>query len=440
MSSARRAGRSSPPKRSRSDAPALRRVRRRPAGRRAGRRAVGSSDRVLRAFRRRNAFRRRRAGAGTRLHRRGETPDPAPRAVAAGLIARSEQPGVRPAGRHRLRPGAVLRSAPVDLRRGPPVRPATRRTGPGPTAWRAAAGTAPSTATRPACSTCASTAGSAGTARRTRCGHRTCGPCSMRARWASAPAARRGWFAPTGSSPAATGALSAKRPAHGRRTGLRRSRQGTGGVPGNPGHRSHAVRRLPRCAGTQRRGRQGPLSRRRGARPAPVRRPGQLLLLPFRPGPSPTASSPMPACRTSSSPAGSTPAGTAASASCARARTLCWAASTTMRNAPPPPRPAMSACARATSASSGCRAFATSHSPRPTCTPEASPTLADVARHYSTLDEERLHAGGERILRRLDLGARELADLVAFLETLTEKEPLHEFAENTGNPPKSCLL
>ena len=40
-------------------------------------------------------------------------------------------------------------------------------------------------------------------------------------------------------------------------------------------------------------------------------------------------------------------------------------------------------------------------------------TLADVARHYSTLDEERLHAGGERILRRLDLGARELADLVA---------------------------
>ena len=50
-------------------------------------------------------------------------------------------------------------------------------------------------------------------------------------------------------------------------------------------------------------------------------------------------------------------------------------------------------------------------------------TLADVAHHYSTLDEERLHAGGERILRRLDLSAREQADLVAFLETLTEKEP-----------------
>ena len=60
-------------------------------------------------------------------------------------------------------------------------------------------------------------------------------------------------------------------------------------------------------------------------------------------------------------------------------------------------------------------------------------TLADVAHHYSTLDEERLHAGGERILRRLDLSEREQSDLVAFLETLTEKEPRHEFVEETGN-------
>ena len=60
-------------------------------------------------------------------------------------------------------------------------------------------------------------------------------------------------------------------------------------------------------------------------------------------------------------------------------------------------------------------------------------TLADVAHHYSTIDEERLHAGGERILRRLDLSAREQADLVAFLETLTEIKPLHEFVEKTGN-------
>ena len=60
-------------------------------------------------------------------------------------------------------------------------------------------------------------------------------------------------------------------------------------------------------------------------------------------------------------------------------------------------------------------------------------TLADVAHHYSTLDEERLHAGGERILRRLDLSPREQADLVAFLESLTEKESLHEFVGKSGN-------
>ena len=59
-------------------------------------------------------------------------------------------------------------------------------------------------------------------------------------------------------------------------------------------------------------------------------------------------------------------------------------------------------------------------------------TLSDVAHHYSTIDEERLHAGGERILRRLDLSAREQADLVAFLETLTEKEPRHEPVRKTG--------
>ena len=59
--------------------------------------------------------------------------------------------------------------------------------------------------------------------------------------------------------------------------------------------------------------------------------------------------------------------------------------------------------------------------------------LSCGARRYSTIDEERLHAGGERILRRLDLSARERADLVAFLETLTERQRLHEFVEDTGN-------
>ncbi|MXY38349.1 MAG: hypothetical protein F4160_20080 [Rhodospirillaceae bacterium] len=60
-------------------------------------------------------------------------------------------------------------------------------------------------------------------------------------------------------------------------------------------------------------------------------------------------------------------------------------------------------------------------------------TLADVVRHYSTLDEERLHAGGERILRRLDLSAQEQADLVAFLETLTEREPGPKVERRNGD-------
>jgi cytochrome c peroxidase len=47
-------------------------------------------------------------------------------------------------------------------------------------------------------------------------------------------------------------------------------------------------------------------------------------------------------------------------------------------------------------------------------------TLADVVRHYSELDEDRLHADGERILRPLKLTAQESADLVAFLESLTD--------------------
>jgi cytochrome c peroxidase len=46
-------------------------------------------------------------------------------------------------------------------------------------------------------------------------------------------------------------------------------------------------------------------------------------------------------------------------------------------------------------------------------------TLADVVRHYSDLDEERLHGiPGRSLLRALRLTAPEQADLVAFLETL----------------------
>jgi cytochrome c peroxidase len=45
--------------------------------------------------------------------------------------------------------------------------------------------------------------------------------------------------------------------------------------------------------------------------------------------------------------------------------------------------------------------------------------LRDVVKHYSALNEERLHADGEKILRRLDLSEGEVDDLVVFLETLS---------------------
>jgi cytochrome c peroxidase len=46
-------------------------------------------------------------------------------------------------------------------------------------------------------------------------------------------------------------------------------------------------------------------------------------------------------------------------------------------------------------------------------------TLRDVVMHYSELNEERLHADGEQILRRLSLTSAEIDDLVEFLKTLS---------------------
>ena len=47
------------------------------------------------------------------------------------------------------------------------------------------------------------------------------------------------------------------------------------------------------------------------------------------------------------------------------------------------------------------------------------PTLEAVVRHYSELDEERLHADGERLLRPLRLSPEQAADLAAFLRSLS---------------------
>lgn len=56
-------------------------------------------------------------------------------------------------------------------------------------------------------------------------------------------------------------------------------------------------------------------------------------------------------------------------------------------------------------------------------------TLAAVVQHYSELDENRLHADGERILRPLRLSAGDAADLEAFLRSLSEP------ARSTRPPP-----
>ena len=47
-------------------------------------------------------------------------------------------------------------------------------------------------------------------------------------------------------------------------------------------------------------------------------------------------------------------------------------------------------------------------------------TLREVVRHYSGIDEDRLHADGERILRPLHLSDAEIDDVVAFLESLAD--------------------
>lgn len=51
-------------------------------------------------------------------------------------------------------------------------------------------------------------------------------------------------------------------------------------------------------------------------------------------------------------------------------------------------------------------------------------TLREVVKHYSELDEDRLHADGERILKPLHMSEAESTDLVAFLESLSPAAPL----------------
>jgi cytochrome c peroxidase len=61
-------------------------------------------------------------------------------------------------------------------------------------------------------------------------------------------------------------------------------------------------------------------------------------------------------------------------------------------------------------------------------------TLRDVLRHYSELNEERLHADGERLLVPLKLSEAETDDLLAFLDTLNEPAAL---ASRRPTPPEN---
>jgi cytochrome c peroxidase len=57
-------------------------------------------------------------------------------------------------------------------------------------------------------------------------------------------------------------------------------------------------------------------------------------------------------------------------------------------------------------------------------------TISDVVRFYSDLNEERLHADGEKILRPLKLSEQESEDLVAFLQSLTSEKGARNLFQN----------
>ena len=61
-------------------------------------------------------------------------------------------------------------------------------------------------------------------------------------------------------------------------------------------------------------------------------------------------------------------------------------------------------------------------------------TLRDVLKHYSEIDEERLHADGEKLLRALKLSDAEIDDLLAFLNTLTDRDG----ADRPRPKPQDC--
>ena len=145
----------------------------------------------------------------------------------------------------------------------------------------------------------------------------------------------------------------------------------------------------------------------------------QLHDVPRRPAPFATANSTTSASASSRSPDAWTPAGTAASRSCSASRYNLLG-------------PFNDDASRKTATSTrhvalAHRNFGEFKVPSLRNVARTAPymhdgslaTLRAVVRHYSNLDENRLHADGERILKPLDLDKYDVDALVAFLETLS---------------------
>ena len=139
---------------------------------------------------------------------------------------------------------------------------------------------------------------------------------------------------------------------------------------------------------------------------------------------SPTASSTTWACPTSPSRAAWTWAATAALPRCGQARSICSGVTTTI---PRQGHGSADTARRAAAPQLGRvpRALAAQRRRDRALHAQRQPGHArrDVVRHYSEVDVERLHGDdGARLVRPLRLSAREVADLVAFLETLSAKD------------------
>jgi cytochrome c peroxidase len=61
-------------------------------------------------------------------------------------------------------------------------------------------------------------------------------------------------------------------------------------------------------------------------------------------------------------------------------------------------------------------------------------SLDDVVRHYSEIDENRLHGRVDQLLRPLKLDRQQTSDLVAFLRTLSSDSTLSTFAQTATQP------